>query len=100
MPGDLVLIYRAVSEDDLIFRRELDELALKRGFTIHYVLGDHRLPENGHLMSVPHLRQMVPDLARREAYLCGPPAMIRSLERNVRRAGVPNEHIHIDKFDI
>lgn len=98
MHGDVALIYRVVSEADLIFRDELDELATRRGITVHYVVGDHRAPGNGYLLSAPHLRELLPDIADREIYLCGPPAMMRILQRNVRRAGVPSKHIHIDQF--
>lgn len=98
MHGDLVLIYRAVSEDDLVFQDELDRLARSRGITIHYVLGDHRAPGNGFLMSTPHLKQLMPDIAEREIYLCGPRPMMQILQRNVRRAGVPSAFIHTDQF--
>ena len=36
-----------------------------------------------------HLRELVPDLAERDVYLCGPPAMVAAIEHDVRRAGVP-----------
>lgn len=38
-PGDAVLVYRAHDLDDLVFRNELDQLARRRGITVHYVLG-------------------------------------------------------------
>jgi predicted ferric reductase len=98
MHGDLALIYRVVREEDLIFRDELEALAQRRGIALHYVLGDHRTPGNERLMSAPHLRELLPDIAGREVYLCGPPAMMKILERNVRRAGVDAHHIHIDRF--
>jgi len=98
MDGDVALVYRAVREDELIFRDELDALARRRGFQIHYVLGDHRLPENKHLMSAAHLRQLLPDIGSREIYLCGPPAMMRILQKNVRRTGVAPRYIHTDQF--
>lgn len=98
MTGDIVLIYRAVSESELIFRHELEELARARGITMHLVLGDHREPENGHLMSAGHLKSLVPDLPNREVYLCGPPTMMSLTERAVRRAGVPPRFIHTDRF--
>lgn len=98
MAGDLVLIYRVVREDELIFRTELNDLARRRGITIHYVLGDHRAPGNEHLMSVEHLRELVPNIASREIFLCGPPAMTRVVRRTVRRLGVPARYIHTDQF--
>ena len=50
------------------------------------------------LLSPEHLRELVPDLAEREVYLCGPPAMADAIEKNVRRAGVPRRHLHIERF--
>lgn len=40
----------------------------------------------------------VPDLARRHAYLCGPPRMIDAALAVLARAGVPDRHVHYDKF--
>lgn len=40
----------------------------------------------------------VPDLARRHAYLCGPPRMIDAALVVLSRAGVPDRHVHYDKF--
>ena len=40
-PGDIAVVYRALSEDDVILRDELDELARRRGAEVHYVIGDH-----------------------------------------------------------
>ena len=86
MTGDVILVYRAMSDDDIIFRDELEALAENRGITIHYVLGDHRVPKNKKLLSPEHLRRLIPDVASREIYLSGPPAMVEALEHNVRHA--------------
>ncbi|HWE60759.1 MAG TPA: ferric reductase-like transmembrane domain-containing protein [Chloroflexota bacterium] len=98
LQGDLVLVYRAERAGDLLFRDELDALARARGMTIHYVLGDHRIPSNAHLLSREHLRSLVPDIAGRDVYLCGPSGMTRSVTRTLHRLGVPKALIHIDEF--
>jgi len=95
---DVALIYRVVREEDLVFRHELDALARARGLALFYVIGDHRGPEGAHRLSPEHLRELVPDIATREVYICGPPAMMRAAERNVRRAHVPPKHIHTERF--
>ena len=41
MRGDIVLVYRALRVEDLVLRPELDALAIRNGFTVHYVVGDH-----------------------------------------------------------
>ena len=98
MSGDVVVVYRVVSEDDIIFRDELEELARERGIRLLIVVGDHRTRAGRRLLSPAHLRELVPDIAERQVYVCGPPAMTDALERNVRRADVPARFIHSEKF--
>jgi predicted ferric reductase len=98
MPGNLVLIYRVMRDDDLIFRDELERIARYRDIELHYVVGDHALPENERLLSPDHLYELVPDIIDREVYLCGPPGMMDVLERHVREAGVETKYIHTERF--
>jgi predicted ferric reductase len=97
MRGDVVVLYRAISETDVIFRDELDRIAAARGATMHYVIGDHR-GDGADLLSAAHLRELVPDIEERDVFLCGPSAMTALLEHNVRGARVPRRHIHIERF--
>jgi predicted ferric reductase len=94
MDGDVVVVYRVVTDGEAIFRDELEQL----GATVHYVVGDHRTPEGRRLLSGRHLLHLVPDLTERDVYLCGPPAMTTVVERNLRRAGVPRRHVHSERF--
>jgi predicted ferric reductase len=98
MPGDVVVLYRVLREEDIIFRDELDTIARRRGMRVEYVVGDHRDPGGERLMCPEHLRELVPDIDRRDVYVCGPPGMANFIETNVRHAGVPHHHIHIERF--
>jgi predicted ferric reductase len=91
--GDVV-VYRALREDELVLRDELDEL----GVDVHYVVGDHVAPGGDRLLSPEHLLELVPDLAERDVYVCGPPGMTDFAVRNVRAAGVHRRHIHVERF--
>ena len=82
----------------MVFRAELDELARSRGIRLHYVVGDHAAPDGRHLLSPTHLRELVPDLAEREVYVCGPPAMTDVTVRHIRDAGVSHRQVHIERF--
>ena len=95
---DAVVVYRVVAAQDVIFRDELEALARERGVAIHYVVGDHRDPGGERLLSAAHLVQLIPDLAERSVYVCGPPAMTDLIEKNVREAGVPRRQIHTERF--
>jgi predicted ferric reductase len=97
MRGDLVVVYRALSDEHIIFKRELDELAARGGLVVHYVVGDHRGDGAG-LLSPEHLGELVPDAAERDVFLCGPPAMTDAIGRNLRAAGVPRRNVHIERF--
>lgn len=94
-PGDIAVVYRALREDHVILRAELDELAGRRGADIHYVVGDHR---DGDILSSEHLLQLVPDIAARDVYVCGPTAMTEATRASLGRSGVPRRHIFTERF--
>ena len=94
-PGDDdVVVYRAIREDELVLRGELEEF----GVAVHYVVGDHAAPGGDRLLSPDHLLELVPDIAERDVYLCGPPGMTDAVLRNVRAAGVPRRNVHVERF--
>ncbi len=98
MGGEIVVLYRAVSDEDLVFRDELDRLAAERGIELHYVVGGHATEEGARLLSPAHLRELVPDIEDRDVFVCGPPAMTEAAVRNARAAGVCRRHIHAERF--
>jgi predicted ferric reductase len=98
MDGDVVAIYRVLAEGDIVFAGELEQLQQTRGVAVHYVVGDHAAPDGEGLLSPQHLAELVPDLAEREVYLCGPPAMTSVTERRLRAAGVPRRRMHVERF--
>jgi predicted ferric reductase len=94
-PGDIAVVYRALRPEDVILRAELDELARRRGAELHYVVGDHR---EAALLSPEHLQRLVPDIATRDVYVCGPPAMTEATRATLDRSGVPRRQIVIERF--
>jgi predicted ferric reductase len=97
MRGDLIVLYRVVKEEDVIFRDELAALSAASGAVVHYVVGDHN--GNGRdLLAPAHLLELVPDVTERDVFLCGPPAMAAFIEKNVRDANVPRRQIHAERF--
>jgi predicted ferric reductase len=98
MSGDVIVLYRVVHDDDIIFRDELEQLASARGIDLRFVVGDHETEEGRDLLSPAHLLEIVPDIAEREVYVCGPPAMTNAIRANVRHAHVPARFIHAERF--
>ena len=82
LPGDVAVVYRVAREEDVILRSELDELA-----HVHYVIGESAL-------SPERLLELVPDLAERDVFVCGPPAMTDA----VRATGVPRRQVFVERF--
>jgi predicted ferric reductase len=98
MTGDVTVLYRVVRDDDIIFRDELEELASGRNIDLRFVVGDHDTDEGRDLLSPQHLQEIVPDIAEREVYVCGPPAMTNAIRANVRQANVSARFIHAERF--
>ncbi len=97
MPGDLIVLYRVVTEADVIFRAELDELCAASGAVVHYLVGDHT-GAGRDLLAPAHLLELVPDITERDVFLCGPPAMAAFIRKNVREARVPRRQVHAERF--
>ena len=97
MKGDLIVLYRVMSEEDVIFRSELDSLAEANGVTVHYLVGDHN-GDGRDLLAPAHLLELVPDIVERDVFLCGPPAMAAFIRKNVREARVPRRQVHAERF--
>ena len=104
-PGDVTFIYRARDQQDLVFQAELDGFASSRGARVFYVLGP-RLRERpswlpntaAHLSDVDALRQLVPDIADQDVYLCGAQEWMDAARQAALDAGVPAEQIHEERF--
>ncbi|MDX6658213.1 MAG: hypothetical protein QOH62_3006, partial [Solirubrobacteraceae bacterium] len=43
-------------------------------------------------------RDLIPDIAARDVYVCGPSAMVDALRRSLRDAAVPRRNIYIERF--
>jgi predicted ferric reductase len=95
MPGEVAVIYRAGREEELLFRDELDELSARRGAPVHYVVGGRG--GDGRLSSA-QLRALVPDIADRDVFLCGPVSMTEATRASLRGAGVPARQIVSEAF--
>jgi ferredoxin-NADP reductase len=98
-------VYRASSVGEVVFRDELDELAAERGARVFYAIGPRPtgraswLPEHAaHLSDAEALRQLVPDVADQDVYLCGADAWMEAARQAALAAGVPAEHIHLERF--
>jgi predicted ferric reductase len=100
LPAGTVVIYRVRSADQLMFRQELDWLARLRRAQVWYVTGPRDARGPRRLFTRSGLSQLVPDVAQRDVYLCGPHGLVLASLRLLRRIGVPPERIHLDPFEV
>ncbi|MGC4939853.1 ferredoxin reductase family protein [Kribbella sp. DT2] len=104
-PGDAVLVYRARDLNDLVFRDELDQLARRRGITMHYLLGprirsrDSWLPDNAEAWADEEaLLHLIPAISEYDVYVCGPDRWMDAACAAALAAGLPSRQLHQERF--
>ncbi|MET7680821.1 ferric reductase-like transmembrane domain-containing protein [Streptomyces sp. NPDC005423] len=98
LPGQVTLLYRARTAEDLALGAELEAIAQWRGGKVLYALNGPR-GERPRLTAAS-LREAVPDLSGHDVYLCGPHAFAQDLYEQLRAAGVPDRRIHHESFEL
>lgn len=91
-----VVIIRASREEDLVFRSEVTELVKNRKGKLHELVG----PRHQVLIDRRSLMKLVPDITKRDVYVCGPDGFVEDIDRLVARLGVPDEAIHHEAFSL
>jgi len=99
MPPDTIVIYRASRPDELVFRGELEELAERRDAWVRYIVGSRNDPGPRRLFTPSGLLGLVPDVSRRDVYLCGPPGLVEAAVGTLRELDVPDSQLHLDPFE-
>jgi ferredoxin-NADP reductase len=98
-PGAIVLV-RARSAEDLIFKDEIDKLAAVRKMKVTYIVGHRDEEAPAALVTPGGLRKLVPDIAARDIYLCGPIGFAKDVERSLVELRVPHSQVHLDAFEL
>ncbi|MFF0677532.1 ferric reductase-like transmembrane domain-containing protein [Streptomyces tendae] len=97
-PGDLTLLYRARTPQELALSGELEAVAAARGARLVYALNN---PDGSRVrITAERLRAIVPDIDRHDVYLCGPRGLSLAVYDALRDAGVPASRIHHESFEL
>jgi len=99
LPTGSIIIYRARSLDELVFREELEWLADNREARLWYVLGSRDDPGPRRAFSAAGMRELVPDVKQRDVYLCGPPGLVEASLKALKPLHIRRKHIHMDPFE-
>ena len=99
MPPDTIVIYRASRPDELVFREELEDLAERRDAWVRYIVGGRNDPGPRRLFTANGMLGLVPDVNRRDVYLCGPPGLVNAAVATLHELEVPTSQLHLDPFE-
>ncbi len=103
--GETTLVYRFDTKADAIFIDEIDEIAQRRGVTLHYIVGSRRADGSWFSMDADHrktdvqlLQEMIPDIAQHDIFVCGPPRWMKMVVKTALKAGADRKQIHLEDF--
>jgi predicted ferric reductase len=92
------MFYSVVKKEELVDQKALDEFLPSRypKFKYYTYIADER---PGYLTG-EYVQKEVGDLRGKEIFVCGPPAMMKSMRAQLRKLGVPNRRIHTEEFSM
>ena len=96
LEGHAIVIYRVAADRDAVLYDELRDLAVAKGAELHLVTG----PPVPDRLAPRELSRLVPDIADRDVFLCGPPPMMNAVLRSLGDLGVPKPQIHFERFSL
>ena len=89
-----IVVLRASRREDLVLGQEVADLVRNRRGQLHVLLG-HREQAS---IDERSLRSLVPDLDRRDVFVCGPEGFVAGIVDLVKSLGVVDEAIHHEAF--
>ncbi len=91
---DVAVVVRASAPEELVHRDEVADLVERRGGRAYAVTG----PRHKVRFDARALGHLLPDLAQRDVYICGPSGFTADVVSAARRLGVPRDRIHSEAF--
>ncbi len=88
------VVVRVTRPEEFVFRSEVAELVRRRKGQVHEVVGGR----NRARFDAAVLRSMVPDIARRDVFVCGSEQFVEQTVAKVRSLGVDPKSIHYEVF--
>lgn len=93
-----IVVVRVRHESELPHRIELERLVASRNGRLHVLVGRREWLAANDPFSPSALLANVPDLAYRQAFVCGPASLESAVIRGLRKAGMPTSSIHVESF--
>jgi ferredoxin-NADP reductase len=103
-PHDVTIIYRLRSQEDAALLAETRAIAAQRGFRLIELEGRRGVgtswmnADYSGRSDLDRLKDLVPNVAESDVYICGPTAWTHSVEKTMKAAGVEAHQIHAEEF--
>jgi len=91
---DVVALLRASSHHETVLAQEMHSFLQSRGGQLEVLVGSRSTVK----IDADALRRLVPDLHRRDVYVCGPHGFTRQVMKAARALGVDRGQIHTESF--
>ncbi len=95
-----IVIIRVRDEADAAHRVELERMVAARNGSLHVLAGPRQWFARQDPFSPEVLRAWIPDVASRHVFVCGPASLESAVMTGMRKAGVPTDHIHHERFGV
>jgi predicted ferric reductase len=97
---DVRVLYRAHSQGDIVFKKELDALSTgQESVRVDYLITQAgRRSSHDAWFSPASLASLVPDVLDRVVYVCGPLGMMTLVRTSLEALGVPPDQIRTEVF--
>lgn len=99
--SEAILLYGNRSIAETALWSEVQALAKKTQVTVHNILSEQPdwAGEKG-FIDKEKIQRLVPDIAERDVYLCGPPPMVNAVVPLVKALNVPERQLHFERFSL
>ncbi|HET9411889.1 MAG TPA: ferredoxin reductase family protein [Candidatus Saccharimonadales bacterium] len=94
-----VLLYGNRTAADTALLSELTQFGERIQMPIYTVLSEEKSKEQGYI-DKERIARLVPDIAERDVFLCGPPPMMAGVKQALKELGVPDGQVHYERFSL
>ena len=101
LDSEITLLYGNQTEKDIIFREEFEEMQQRnKNLRVVLTLNESREGWDGYtgFINVGMIKTEIPDYSVRVFYTCGPPGMVKAMEKLLHKLGVLRENIKEENF--
>jgi ferredoxin-NADP reductase len=95
-----ILIVRLRHEREFAHRAEIEDLVRARGGELHLIVGPREWFAARDPFTAVSLASMIPGIADRHAFICGPAALESAVVKGLRKAGMKSTNIHLERFGV